>query len=166
MKSTGWGALYIRISQISWTRSNRLSYSSKFHLWLLVPARWHLSLTFSSLTQGSKGKISFLSFLSLAQEIVFTFFFFPPPSLFFSCRQSLWLTAHGDGISHKLFPVFQITSQAGASRSTAQPGGVQGRWEPSTGSCQAVIKPPHNWLFILTGIFFVVVVFYKGRALF
>lgn len=34
---------------------------------------------------------------------------------------------HGDSVSHELFPVFQIASQAGASRSTAQPGGVQGR---------------------------------------
>lgn len=149
MKSTGWAALYTRIIQISWTRRNSLSHSSKFHLLLLVPAMWHLSLTFSSLTQGSKGEINFLS---LAQETVSSLFFF---NILFVCvcRQGFWLTAHGDSISHKLFPVFQITSWAGASRSTAQPGGARGSWEPSTGSHQAGVKPAQNWLFILTDIF-------------
>lgn len=146
MKSTDWGALYIRISQIRWTRSSRLSHSSKCHLWVLMPAMWHLSLTFIRLTQGFKEEINFLSFLSfLAQETVssllFNILFF-----FFPCRQDFWLMAHGDGISHKLFPVFQITSQAGASRSTTQPGGVQGRWEPSAGNCQIGIKPARNCL--------------------
>lgn len=163
MKSTGWGALYFRISQINWTRSNRLSWSPKFYLWLLVPAMWHLSLTFSSLTQGSKGEINFLS---LANCLLFSFLNLFFLSFFFFCRQDFWLMAHGDGISHKLFPVFKITSQAGASWSTAQPGGVQGKWEPNTGKHQAGIKPVHNWLFILTGIFLLLLFFYKGRALF